>query len=202
VRDKKRVTPEELTQAVDDRTSCICFFGGDPTPQLPHAIKVSQKSIERAKGRILRICWETNGSMNPDLLKVMVDLSVSSGGCIKFDIKAWDGSLHTALCGVSNERTKRNFERVAQRIEERPEPPLLIASTLLVPGYIDEKEVWGISRWIASLNPDIPYALLAFYPQFLFKDLPVTRRSFALRCKEVAEGEGLRRVRIGNLHLL
>jgi pyruvate formate lyase activating enzyme len=202
VRDKKRVSPEELTQAADSRTSCICFFGGDPTPQLPHAIKVSQNAIERAKGRIFRICWETNGSMNPDLLKVMVDLSLSSGGCIKFDIKAWNDCLHTALCGVSNERTKRNFERVAQRLEQRPEPPLLIASTLLVPGYIDEKEVWEISKWIASLNPDIPYALLAFYPQFLFKDLPVTPRSLALRCKEVAEGEGLRRVRVGNLHLL
>jgi pyruvate formate lyase activating enzyme len=200
--DRKRITPEELTQAVDDCTSCICFFGGDPTPQLPHAIKVSQRAIERAKGRILRICWETNGSMNPDLLQVMVDLSLSSGGCIKFDIKAWNDSLHTALCGVSNERTKRNFERVAQRIEERPEPPLLIASTLLVPGYIDEEEVRGISRWMVSLNPDIPYALLAFYPQFFFKDLPVTPRDLALRCKEVAVGEGLRRVRIGNLRLL
>jgi pyruvate formate lyase activating enzyme len=196
------MTPDELAQEVDDRTSCICYFGGDPVPQLPHAIKVSQKAIERATGRILRICWETNGSMNPDLLTGIVDLSLSSGGCIKFDIKAWNDSLHTALCGVSNERTKRNFERVAQRIEERPEPPLLIASTLLVPGYIDEEEVREISKWIASLNPDIPYALLAFYPQFLFKDLPVTPRGLALRCKLVAEEQGLRRVRIGNLHLL
>ena len=81
-------------------------------------------------------------------------------------------------------------------------PPLLIASTLLVPGYIDEEEVQGISRWIASLDPDIPFALLAFYPQFFFKDLPVTPRDLAIRCKEVAQGEGLRRVRIGNLHLL
>jgi pyruvate formate lyase activating enzyme len=140
--------------------------------------------------------------MNPDLLQVMVDLSLGSGGCIKFDIKAWNDSLHTALCGVSNERTKRNFERVAQRIEERPEPPLLIASTLLIPGYIDEEEVREISKWIASLDPDIPYALLAFYPQFLFKDLPVTPRGLALRCKEMAEEQGLRRVRIGNLRLL
>jgi pyruvate-formate lyase-activating enzyme len=42
----------------------------------------------------------------------------------------------------------------------------------------------------------------AFYPQFFFKDLPVTPRGLAIRCKEVAEEEGLRRVRIGNLHLL
>ena len=82
-----------------------------------------------------------------------------------------------------------------------PEPPLLIASTLLIPGYIDEEEVREISRWVAPLNPDIPYTLLAFYPN-LFKDLPVTARGLAIRCKEVAEKEGLRRIRIGNLHLL
>jgi pyruvate formate lyase activating enzyme len=139
--------------------------------------------------------------MSPDLLREIVELSLTSGGCIKFDIKAWNDSLHTALCGVSSERTKKNFEWAAQWVKKRPEPPLLIASTLLVPGYIDEEEVRGISRWIASLSPDIPYALLAFYPQFFFKDLPVTPRDLAIRCKEVAEGEGLRRVKIGNLHL-
>jgi len=200
--DQKRVTPEELAQAVDDRTSCICYFGGDPTPQLPHSIEVSKKALEKANGKILRICWETNGSMNPGLLEEMVDLSLKSGGCIKFDIKTWNESLHTALCGISNERTKENFMRVAQWVKKRPEPPLLIASTLLVPGYIDEEEVRGISRWIASINPNIPYALLAFHPQFLFNDLPTTSRKLAFRCKEVAEREGLRRVRIGNLHLL
>jgi pyruvate formate lyase activating enzyme len=200
--DRKRITPKELSQAVDDRTSCICFFGGDPTPQLPHAIQVSKEAIAKTKDRILRICWETNGSMNPDLLKEVVDLSLISGGCVKFDIKSWNESLHTALCGVSNKWTKRNFEWAAQWIKKRPEPPLLIASTLLVPGYIDEEEVREISKWIASLDPDIPYSLLAFYPQFFFKDLPATPRDLAFRCKEVAEREGLRRVRIGNLHLL
>ena len=200
--DRKRVSPEELAQAVDDRTSCICYFGGDPTPQLPHSVEVSKKALKKAKGRILRICWETNGSMNPDLLVEMVDLSLTSGGCIKFDIKAWNGSLHKALCGISNVRTKENFERAAQWVKKRPEPPFLIASTLLVPGYIDEEEVRAISKWIASLHPEIPYTLLAFHPQFFFKDLPMTSRGLAFRCKEVAEGEGLRRVRIGNLHLL
>jgi pyruvate formate lyase activating enzyme len=202
VRDRNRISPEELAQAVDAQTSCVCYFGGDPTPQLPHAIAASKKALERAGGRILRICWETNGSMATALLKEMVSLSLSSGGCIKFDIKAWSESLHIALCGVSNERTRENFESVAKRFCQRPEPPLLIASTLLVPGYIDEEEVRNISKWIASLDPEIPYVLLAFYPQFFFQDLPTTPRSLALRCKEVAEEEGLRRVRIGNLHLL
>jgi pyruvate formate lyase activating enzyme len=140
--------------------------------------------------------------MNPVLLGEILELSLESGGCVKFDIKAWNESLHTALCGISNHRTKENFERAARWIQKRPKLPLLIASTLLVPGYIDEKEVREISRWIASLDPEIPYALLAFHPQFYFKDLPMTSKEMAIRCKEVAEREGLRRVRIGNLHLL
>ncbi len=200
--DKRRVSAEELAQAVDERTSCICYFGGDPTPQLPHSIEVAKRALARANGRILRVCWETNGSMNPDLLEEAIELSLESGGCIKFDIKAWNDFLHTALCGVSNGRTKENFERAARWIKKRSEPSLLIASTLLIPGYIDEEEVRGISRWIASLDPKIPYALLAFHPGFFFKDLPTTSREMALRCKEVAEGEGLQRVKVGNLHLL
>lgn len=140
--------------------------------------------------------------MNPALLEEMLSLACDSGGCVKFDIKTWNESLHIALCGVSNKRTKENFGSAARWIKKRPEPPLLIASTLLVPGYIDEKEIRGISKWIASFDPEIPYALLAFYPQFFFQDLPATSRELAIRCKQVAEEEGLRRVRIGNLHLL
>ena len=130
--------------------------------------------------------------MAPALLEEIVGISLTSGGCIKFDLKAWNESLHIALCGVSNRVTKENFERACKWVNKRHEPPLLVASTLLVPGYIDEEEVQSISRWIASLNPEIPYALLAFHPQFFFGDLPVTSRKLAFRCREVAEEEGLR----------
>jgi len=132
----------------------------------------------------------------------MADLSFRSGGCIKFDLKAWDEGLHYALCGVTNRKTLENFEKLARRTWQRPEPPLLIASTLLVPGYVDEREVAGISRFISKLNPEIPYSLLAFYPHFHLGDLPTTSLAHALRCKSVAEQAGLHRVHIGNVHLL
>ena len=58
----------------------------------------------------------------------------------------------------ANQRTLDNFARAAQKINRRPVPPLLIASTLLVPGYIDAREVGAIAGFIAGLNPDIPYS--------------------------------------------
>lgn len=140
--------------------------------------------------------------MSLSLLKGMAEIAFKSGGCIKFDLKAWSEPVHIALCGVGNKRTIRNFKYLGRWVGRRPDPPFLIASTLLIPGYIDEDEIRGISRLIASVSPEIPYALLAFHPQFHFGDLPTTARSHALRCKEIAQEEGLKRVRIGNAHLL
>jgi pyruvate formate lyase activating enzyme len=186
----------------DGKTSCICYFGGDPTPHLPYAIHASKQALKKKKGRILRICWETNGAMNPKLLEKVAELSLKSGGCVKFDLKAWDEGLHIALCGVSNRWTLSNFKRLVELIPERPDPPFLVASTLLVPGYVDEQEVGQIATFIASLNPDIPYSLLAFHPQFQMQDLPPTSRKQAQTCLEAARSAGLWRVKVGNLHLL
>lgn len=199
---KGKKGPDFIAEGADEKTSCICHFGGDPTPQLPYAIHASRKARDKKKGRILRICWESNGAMNPKLAEKMAELSLISGGCVKIDLKTWDEGLHTALCGVTNSRTLANFRRLAQFLPKRPDPPFLLASTLLVPGYVDEQEIGQIAAFISSLNPDIPYSLLAFHPHFHMQDLPPTSREHALQCLETARSKGLRRVRIGNLHLL
>lgn len=198
----QRRNVHELVNSVDETTSCICYFGGDPTPQLPFAIKASKLAIESNRERILRICWETNGTMNKGLLKEIINLSFESGGCIKFDLKSWNENLNIAFTGVTNKRTLENFSIVAQQIKEHPEPPLLIASTLLTPGYIDEEEIRNIAKFIASFDENIPYALLGFYPHFYMSDLPLTSRNFAYKCLKFAEDAGLKRVRLGNMHLL
>jgi pyruvate formate lyase activating enzyme len=192
----------KLVSDIDKKTSCICYFGGDPTPQLPFALKASRLGLDNNKGKILRICWETNGSMHKGLLDKMIELSLNSGGCIKFDLKAWDENIHMALAGITNKRSLENFLLVGEKIEARPIPPLLVASTLLVPGYLDEVEIRGIAKFIASINPEIPYSLLAFYPHFYMADMPLTTKALAKRYLNAAQEEGLKNVRIGNIHLL
>jgi pyruvate formate lyase activating enzyme len=196
------VSAGQLADAVDEQTACICFFGGDPTPQLPHALAAARLALERKRGHILRICWETNGTMHPGLLDRVVELALRSGGCIKFDLKAWHDPVHKALTGSSNQRTLENFKRVAARVDERPEVPLLVASTLLVPGYVDVGEVGPLARFIAKLNRDIPYSLLAFHPGFLMEDLPRTSFAHMERCRAAAHEAGLRRIHVGNPRLL
>ena len=192
------LSAEELAARANRRTFCVCYFGGDPTPQMPHALATSRILAERG----VRICWETNGTMHPRLLDEAVQLSLETGGCVKFDLKAYDETLHIALTGVSNKRTLENFARAARRIPERPDPPLVVASTLLVPGYVDVKEVSRIAAFIASLDPHIPYSLLGFYPHFYMGDLPRTSVRHAEEALAAARAAGLTRVHIGNRHLL
>ncbi|MEM2994460.1 MAG: radical SAM protein [Candidatus Bathyarchaeia archaeon] len=201
---KPVISAEALAARVEKHVSCICFFGGDPSPQMPHSLEVSRIAMEKAEAenRILRVCWETNGYMNPHLAEKAAECALKSGGNIKFDLKAWNETLNIALCGVSNKTALENFRLIGEKFHsKRPELPLLSASTLLVPGYVDAEEVESIAKFISQINPNIPYTLLAFYPCYVMDDLPTTSRKQALECQKAAE-KHLKNIRIGNIHLL
>ena len=192
------MSSQELAAAANPRTYCFCAFGGDPASQMPHALAAARLLARRG----VCICWETNGSQNSRFMGCATELSLASGGCVKFDVKAVDENLYRALTGVSNQGLLDNFARVARRARERPEPPLVVASTLLVPGYVGSQEVRRIARFIADLDPDIPYSLLGFAPQFFMADLPCTSVRHAEEAEAAARDAGLTRVHVGNRHLL
>jgi len=41
--------------------------------------------------------------MPPRLLDAALQLSLDTGGCLKFDLKAFDNPLHLALTGIANQ---------------------------------------------------------------------------------------------------
>jgi pyruvate formate lyase activating enzyme len=184
------------------RISCICHFGGSPEPQLPFIVEASERALEVNREGPLRICFEWNGCGDPSLVRQAAGLALRTGGNIKFDLKARSPELSLALSGVSNERAYRNFEAIAEEfIPERRDLPVLTATTLLVPGYIDAEEVEGIARFIADVDPSIPYSLLCFHPDHRMRDLPYTSLEQAVDCWRAARMH-LDRVNVGNLHIL
>jgi pyruvate formate lyase activating enzyme len=192
------MTARQLTDAANQGTYCVCFFGGDPASQMPHALASAKLLTERG----VVVCWETAGTANEKLMERACRLALESGGIVKFDLKAFTEPLHVALTGLSNRQTLRNFARAARRCRERPDPPLVVASTLLVPGYVDAQEVGRIAGFIAEQDPRIPYALLAFGPHYLMTDLPPTSAGHAEAARQAALDAGIENVRIGNRHLL
>ena len=203
-----RISVEELVESVNGRTTCVCFFGGDPGPVAPHALVSARRMRRRAEEiglRVFRICWETNGLWNKKLFREAVKLSLETGGIVKIDFKAWSPKIYYALTGIEPrhvETIRENIAFAAELAGERRRPPLLVVSTLLVPGYIDEYEIDMMTRYVAELDRDTPYVFLGFHPDYMLGDLPPTSRRHALRAVEIARGNGLRRIYVENTWLL
>jgi pyruvate formate lyase activating enzyme len=193
------LSARSLVKRANPQTHCACFFGGDPASQMPHALAAAKGLAARG----ITVCWETAGTMHPKFLDRALALSIESGGWVKFDLKAFDENLHRALTGASNRRTLENLSRAVERLKQKgTDTPRLVASTPLLPGYLDVQEVTAIARFISARDPRIPYALLGFFPHFLFHDLPRTSLRHAQDAAEAAHAAGLKSVRVGNRHLL
>lgn len=196
---QKRYSIPEMLEKVNPEVFCVCYFGGDPTPNIYYVINLSEKILEKQK---CRICFETNGSVSLKIFKRIVDIALKSDGIIKIDLKAFSKEIHYTLTGSSNENTLKNIEYASKFFDKRKEPPLLVVSVLLVPGYVDMYEIEEIVKFISKLNCEIPISFLAYYPIFYLNDLPKTSRNHAELAKKIALDYGLKRINIGNIHLL
>jgi pyruvate formate lyase activating enzyme len=132
----------------------------------------------------------------------MIEVSLGSGGIVKVDLKAGTDPVHRALTGQPIGATIETIRQVSNRAGERSDIPLLVVSTLLVPGYVDEVELRAIAQFLSGLDPVPPWSLLAFHPDFEMNDLPSTGIQEARTALEIANEAGLEQVHVGNLHLL
>lgn len=195
---KPRMTPEELADCADELTACVCYFGGDPSCNPQHSLLASEILFERYD---IPVCYETNGNISSKWLYKIADIVQLSRGTLKFDLKAVTATLYRALVGTQNSVVLRNFRKLAQR-EKKREGTFLVASVLLIPGYIDLKEIRRLCEFIARCDSTIPTTLLGFAPRHYMSDLPRTSRSHAKAALAIAEESGLEKVRLGNAHLL
>ncbi|MHA2602252.1 MAG: radical SAM protein [Candidatus Thorarchaeota archaeon SMTZ1-83] len=192
------MTAEELVSVANDRTACICYFGGDPACNPAHSLETSRLLYEE---RSVKVCYETNGNISSKWLGPIADVVRNSGGTLKFDLKAITPQIYKGLTGISNKVTLANFEKLA-KVGRGRNREFLVVSILLVPGYVGISEVTRLAQFIANCDPTIPTALLGFSPHHAMSDLPRTSRAHAEAAKEAAYDSGLTNVRIGNIGLL
>jgi pyruvate formate lyase activating enzyme len=205
---KKLFDVETLTNQIvkNKKITCLCYFGGTPEAQLPFSINLAKNLLKKIRieepKRIMRICWEWNGSGRTNLVEECMNIAINTGGNIKFDLKSFNEKLNIAMCDVTNKRTLENFKFLAENyFGKRENLPEMSACTLMVPGYTNHEEVEQIAQFVSSINDEIPYSLLVFHPQYQMRDLPITPKKEAYKCVDVAE-KYLKNVNLGNKHLL
>lgn len=71
--------------------------------------------------------------------------------------------------------------------------------TLLVEGFnATEEEMRGIAKFLVSVDPNIPWHVTAFHPDYKMQDSPFTSATTLLRAVEIGREAGLKFVYAGN----
>ena len=72
--------------------------------------------------------------------------------------------------------------------------------TNVMPG-VNDGDLEAIADFIKSLNPEIPWHLTRFFPQFKMQNVPPTPVSLLTRARQMALEKGLKYVYLGNVNL-
>jgi pyruvate-formate lyase-activating enzyme len=98
----------------------------------------------------------TNGHiLNKKFIEKLEEVGLSS---TFISIKAYDDSIHRFYTGQTNKSVLNNFKLLAKsRIK-------LMVESVLIPGLIEPDEIERIAKFIASVNPSIPFRIDGFIP--------------------------------------
>jgi pyruvate formate lyase activating enzyme len=167
----------------------IGFTGGDLACQPEFYCRAAEEI--KGQREDLWVLFETNGyGLTPKNL----DLCRASGiDAFWLDIKAYDEGVHRRLTGCSN----RWILRLPHEMRERGFT--LEVLSLLIPGWVEADQIELIAGILNEVDPELPFTILAFFPEYQLKDASPPTVSQMLEAYEKARDAGLVNVRLGNI---
>ncbi len=180
--------PPELVveKAIEKGCKSISYSYSDPTIFVEYMIDVAKLAKEKGLKNIM----VTAGYINPEPLEE-IDKYMDA---YSIDLKFFSDEAYRKY-------SKGRLEPVLETIKfvfERGK--WLELTTLLVPKYLDEKQIRNIARWIAQkLAPWVPWHISRFFPYYKAQDLPPTPIEDLEKAYRIGKEEGLQYVYVGNL---
>ena len=110
------------------------------------------------------------------------------------DLKAFSDAFYRDHCGA-------RLKPVLETIETMKEMGIwLEVTTLLIPGLNDSREeLWDLARFLAGVDPGIPWHISRFHPTYRLTDRRSTPADTIRRARDLGYESGLRYVYTGNL---
>jgi pyruvate formate lyase activating enzyme len=114
---------------------------------------------------------------------------------INVDLKAFTEEFYREQCQARLEPVKRNIAHMARETDIWIE-----ITTLLIPGLNDsDEELQAMAAWLAEVDPDMPWHVSAFHPDYQMQDVPRTAQRDLARAYEIGKQAGLHYVYVGNV---
>jgi pyruvate formate lyase activating enzyme len=183
----EELSPAELVAlAVRTGAASISYTYTEPTVFMEYA----RDTAVLARSRGLRNLFVTNGYMTPEA----VDYIAPVLDAANVDVKGLRDE-------VMQRELKARHAPVLECVRQLKRRGVwLEATTLVVPGSNDSpEELRGIADFLAGVDPDLPWHLSAFHPDYEALDRPRTPRASLDRAMAIGRAAGLRYVYAGNV---
>jgi len=181
------VLPEDIVRAaLKHNCKSISYTYTEPTIFFELAYDTARLAHEAG----LKNVFVTNGYITKEALtEIRPYLDAAN-----IDLKGFQPEFYRKVCGAK-------LEHVLDAIRLYHEFGIWIElTTLIIPGHNDgEEELRDIARFIASVDPDIPWHVTQFHPTYKLLDLPRTPVETLRKARKVGLSEGIRYVYEGNV---
>jgi pyruvate formate lyase activating enzyme len=178
------VSPEALVELALKRHSfAISYTYSEPIVHLEYVLDTA--GLARRRG--LKNVLVSNGYICPQPASELIGLMDAAN----IDLKTFDPEFYSRELGGGLEEVKGFLSAAAGRLA-------LEVTTLVIPTKNDsDEEIDALAGFLASLDPELPYHLSAYYPQYRY-NLPPTPHALLDRLAAVARRH-LRYVYLGNI---
>jgi len=183
----EKFSPEDIVKTAQ-KNGCrsISYTYTEPTIFFEYALDTAK--LAKAAG--LYNNFVTNGYMTAEALETFhPNLDAAN-----VDLKAFKDETYKKVCGA-------RLEPVLDSIKLMRKHEIWVeVTTLVVPGLNDgEDELRDIARFLAGVDPDIPWHLSRFHPDFKYTEARPTPVETLRKAAGIGKKEGLRFVYIGNV---
>jgi pyruvate formate lyase activating enzyme len=182
----KLLPKEVVSQAKSHGCQSISYTYTEPTIFYEYAYETSKLAKEEGLANV----FVTNGYMTSEALE---SINPYLDAC-NVDLKSFREEFYKDFC-------RAHLEPVLDSIRLMKKLHIWVEiTTLIIPGENDgEEELSQIARFIAKLDPDIPWHISRFHPNYEFTDRNATPLDTLRKAFSIGKKEGLRYIYIGNV---
>jgi len=181
------MTPERIVKlALESRAASISYTYTEPTIYFETALETARLAVSEG----IKNVFVSNGYMTKECLQeIYPDLHAAN-----VDLKAFSDRFYKDQCGAK-------LKPVLETIQNMKEMGIwLEVTTLLIPGLNDSlEELRDLARFLANIDPGIPWHISRFHPTYRLTSTPSTPVETIRQARDLGYETGLQYVYTGNI---